>query len=136
MVVREASGIYDLARLARRSIEPGLPLDLDGKTISAGACLHAALVVIMLCRRFWGYPCLVRGGHEGARDVRGVWHGHYWVEVQVPAAGVFVVDITADQFGHAPVVVLTLEESRSLYRPGVQSEVDNAFESIMQEFQC
>lgn len=128
--------LYELAHLARRSIEPGLPADADGVSKSAGSCLHAALVVILLCKRFGGYTAVVRGGSEGARDTQGVWRGHYWVEAHVPAEGVFVVDITADQFGYEPVVVLALELARHRYQPGLQRDVDEAIEDLAQEFQC
>ncbi|MEJ6003765.1 hypothetical protein [Paucibacter soli] len=128
--------LHDLAQLARRSIEPGLQAGADGVAKSAGSCLYAALVVVLLCKKFGGYSAIVRGGPEGARDSKGIWRGHYWVEVDVPSAGVFVVDVTADQFGYEPVVVLALEQARDRYQPGPQLDVNEAFEDLAQEFQC
>ena len=40
----------------------------------------------------------------------GGWMGHAWVE-----ANGFVIDITADQFGHAPVIVIPANDA--IYRP-------------------
>lgn len=128
--------LFELARVARRSIEPGFPVSADGVARSAGTCLHAALIVILLCKQFSGYHAVVRGGPEGACDTQGVWRGHYWAEVQVPDAGAFVVDITADQFGYESVVVLPLEQAQDRYRPGLQPEVNEAVEDLCHELQC
>ena len=131
--------LRDLAGLARRSIDPGLATDATGVRISAGACLHASLVVVMLVSRFGCGRAVVRGGGDagaGARDVQGAWHGHYWVEVVLPVDGAFVVDVTADQFGYEPVVVLPLMLAQDRYRPGPQREVDEAVEGLTQEFGC
>lgn len=55
---------------------------------------------------------------SGARDVNGVSHGHYWIEGSTSQGHPFVADITADQFGWSPIVVLPLEVSGERYRPG------------------
>lgn len=128
-----------LGELARRCIEPGLSVDACGAAASAGSCLHAALMVTILLKRFGPGHSVVRGGRPegaGARDVHCVWQGHYWVEVQLPAVGVFIVDIVADQFGYEPVVVLPLEQAHHRYRAGPQREVDEAFEDLVREFGC
>ena len=49
-------------------------------------------------------PASNAGGDYGLLTVAG-WASHAWVE----AAG-FVIDITADQFGHAPVVVASVDD--------------------------
>lgn len=134
--MRPQTSLYDLAQLARRSIEPGFQAGADGLPESAGSCLYAALVVVMLCKKFGGYDAVVRGGPSGARDTNGIWRGHYWVEVELPAAGVVVLDVTADQFGYEPVVVLPVDLAGERYRPGPQQEVDEAFDDLAQELQC
>lgn len=75
-----------LAHLARKSLDPGLVTDETGAKISAGACLHASLLVLILLKRFGRCNCTVRGGSgqaaTGARDVNGVWNGVISVSVQ------------------------------------------------------
>lgn len=130
--------VTELAISARRSIEPGLPSDGVGSLLSAGACLHACLVVVMLCKRFGQGVPAVRGGADraGALDMSGRWCGHYWVEVQMPSGSTFVVDVTADQFGYEPVVVLPISQSMGRYRKGSQREVDDAFSKLASEMNC
>lgn len=52
--MHEASELHASAGLARRSIEPGLQADAEGMPVSAGACLHASMVLrvrgIIVCR--------------------------------------------------------------------------------------
>lgn len=48
----ESQELIQLATLARRSLEPGLQVNAAGSPVSAGACLHASLAVVMLLRRF------------------------------------------------------------------------------------
>lgn len=125
-----------LARMARRSIEPGLARDDAGRLISQGACLHACVVVAVLLRRFSQSVPTVRGGSAGALDTCGQWRGHYWIETTEPSGARFVVDVTADQFGHEAVVVLPLDQASGRYRPGPQSEVAEAFSDLAAEFNC
>lgn len=134
----ETNELHELAVLARRSIEPGLLRDGAGRPVSAGTCLHACLVVAMLLRRFGRGVPAVRGGSAGygALDTSGEWRGHYWVEAQMKSGSIFVVDVTADQFGHEAVVVLPLSQSSERYRNGPQCEVDEAFEELANEFNC
>lgn len=136
--MQEASELNAIAGLARRSIEPGLQSDAEGRTISAGACLHASMVVLILLRKFSRAKAVVRGGPErqGAKDVEGKWRGHYWVETDMPSGERFVVDVTADQFGHEPVVVLPVELAGERYKAGEQGEVDEALMACADEFGC
>jgi hypothetical protein len=131
--------LRQFADLARRSVEPGLQHDLRGQPISSGACLDASLIFVELLRRFGRGTAQVRGGGlpgAGALDARGTWRGHYWVEVVTPEGEAFVVDVTADQFGFEPVIVLPLQESIQRYRPGPQDEVDEAFGDLAVEYGC
>ena len=127
-----------LAELARLSLEPGLLRDEAGRPESAGSCLHGCLLVVVLLKRFGQGAARVRGGAQGqgARDVHGHWRGHYWVEVYCASGAVFVVDITADQFGYEKVVVVPLAQSAERYRPGPQPEVTEAFADMVTEFGC
>lgn len=130
--------LQELAELARRSIEPGLQGDGSDGPKSAGACLHACLVVVMLLKRFGRGTPVVRGGSggAGALDTFGQWRGHYWVEVQTPNGQTFVVDVTADQFGHDAVIVMPINVASERYRTGPQREVDEAFADLANEFNC
>ena len=111
-------------------LEPGLQRGVDGGAISEGSCLHAAVLAAWLWNRFHGRGARVRGGDGdlgmGALDADGAWRGHYWMEV-FHKEGRFVVDITADQFGHPPVrVLLHSEVAGRQYRAGRQGLVDAA----------
>lgn len=134
----EATELQEIGNLARRSIEPGLLGDGSGGPKSAGACLHACLIVVMLLTRFGHGKPVVRGGSDdaGALDTSGKWRGHYWVEVQTLSGPSFVVDVTADQFGHEAVAVMPLSLASERYRKGPQCEVDEAFAELANEFSC
>lgn len=69
-------------------------------------------------------------GRAGARDVHGILHGHYWVLATLHGPTCLVIDITADQFGHAPVRVLELTESDHWYVRGDQATVDDAVRAM------
>lgn len=118
------------AVLLRSAIEPGLDGYEYGHPIAAGACLYASVLVAFSLRRFFPGSAVVRGGagHGGCgiNDPWGGCHGHYWVEYHASAGAAFVVDITADQFGHPPVLVLEERDAACVYRPGRQDEVDLA----------
>jgi hypothetical protein len=64
---------------------------------------------------------IVRGGDGeaggGFFDATGKGHGHYWVELD-DGTDQWVADITADQFGDAPIVLLRLTDAKGRYRPG------------------
>lgn len=99
-----------------------------------GSCLHASVLAASLWNRFHGGGAMVRGGdgelQQGIRDVQGAWHGHYWCEIEL-AKGRFIVDITADQFGHEAVRVLPYETAfGTQYRAGDQVLVDAAVEKL------
>lgn len=134
----ELQELQELASLARRSIEPGLQGNGSIGPKSAGACLHACLVMVILLKRFGRGVPVVRGGSDGsgAIDTAGQWCGHYWVVVRMPGGSEFVVDITADQFGYEPVVVMSIGAARDRYREGPQAEVDAVFVELAVECGC
>lgn len=131
--------LRQFADSARRSVDPGLQNDLRGQPISAGSCLHASLIFVLLLRRFGRGTARIRGGGpptSGCLDRSGELRGHYWVDVLTSERDAFVVDVTADQFGYEQVVVMPLPESLLRYRPGPQDEVDEAFGEVVAEYRC
>jgi hypothetical protein len=120
--------LVDFASEARRMLEPGLQTSGAGQPLSAGSCLHASVLAASLWNRFHDGGAVVRGGdgelQQGIRDAQGDWRGHYWCEIAL-AQDRFIVDITADQFGHEAVRVLPYETaSGGQYRAGDQTLVD------------
>lgn len=130
------TAVTEMANVARRALEPGLQKDARGTAISAGACLHAAVLLAELIGKFGNGQVVVRGGSgengTGALDTEGRFQGHYWVEASWGDV-VLAADITGDQFGHASVRVLGLDEARGVLRPGEQSVVDTAADELRLE---
>lgn len=93
-----------------------------GSRETAGACLHAAILLSTILSKFANAPSQVCGGGPpmdgGLRGKDGVIRGHYWVEGHCATGEHFVADITADQFGYAPVVVLDGSAAKDIYFPG------------------
>ena len=93
-----------------------------------GSCLFASYLLRRSLVKFCSCEAMIRGGdgglEEGILGVDGRWHGHYWVEFRDASRAVFIADITADQFGHADVVLLPLHSSTGLYRHGEQKIVE------------
>lgn len=119
--------LVEVAMLARRGLEPGLDQASGGQAISAGACLHASILLAVMLQRFGPWHVEIRGGGDGcagARDTRGVLRGHYWAVAFDPSGESFVVDITADQFGYAPVEVIPSAQAAGRYVAGPQEDVD------------
>jgi hypothetical protein len=85
--------------------------------------------------KFTGCQVHVRGG-DGCQDGGYVGpdgaHGHYWVEVDSQTDGRWVVDITADQFGGPPVLVLRSAEAPG-YVAGDQNVVDEQVDMLLKE---
>lgn len=132
--------ILEFCRVIRRALEPGLPGFASGAPVTAGACLHASFLLSDSLARFTGCSTAIRGGDGkkdgGALGRDGTWYGHYWVEATRADGQCFVADITADQFGHAPVVVMPLEEAVIRYRPGHQPTVDEAVSALAGEIRA
>lgn len=135
------AGVVELRRcaeLARRSIDPGLNRTAAGAIDSRGSCLHASLLFAVLLLKLGPGRPVFRGGPDGmgARGVDGSWYGHYWLEVGMPSGATYVVDITADQFGYEPVVLMPVERSRERYRAGEQAFVDRAVAELAKALGC
>lgn len=95
-----------------------------------GSCLYGSILLHAMVNRFAGRQATIRGGGpatgSGFRDRGGRLHGHYWVEVEPRGDDGWVLDITADQFGEASVIVWPQPIAKHRYRPGDQADVDEA----------
>ena len=138
-VLDDLTELRQFAEFARRAIEPGLRRSTQGAPVAEGACLHAAVLLAGTLNKFKLTQARIRGGdgtlQEGIQASDGTWQGHYWVEA-IHLGGVFVMDITADQFGHPPVWVLAGEAAASLYRAGRQDMVDDAVRMLAIDLGC
>lgn len=134
-----ADAIMEWAQFLRRSLEPGMPRDRLGHPVAAGCCLYAAVLVLVTVHRFELGTARVRGGagddNNGTLGTDGRWHGHYWVEVADVQGEQYVVDITADQFGHPPVRVIPVADAAASHRAGEQSTVDQAVQELVDDLQ-
>lgn len=122
--------IEEICRVTRKALEPGMPKP-------DGACLYASFLLRRSLEQFAHCVAKVRGGDGqgdgGVLGPDGAWHGHYWVEGRTFTGKAYIADITADQFGFDPVVVLPLREARGNYVPGAQENVDWAVNELDEE---
>jgi len=123
--------VEDLSSSIRGIFERVLAVEKIAGT--AGTCLYGSILLQQALDRFADCETVVRGGDGagdgGAQDRTGAWHGHYWVEGRTKDGKPFLADITADQFGWPPVVVLPLEEGRERYQPGDDTVCGRAVEN-------
>jgi hypothetical protein len=115
---------------------PGFARPPEGVPLTTGFCRGvAAGVAVILAERypecFWrvagGFG--IEYGDEASPDLvefvdgecfpggmvngAGEWHGHFWVTGGDPDSDEgLIVDLSADQFGHGPVVVTQIEDPR------------------------
>ncbi|GAB5388674.1 MAG: hypothetical protein Alpg2KO_16420 [Alphaproteobacteria bacterium] len=81
---------------------------------SAGTCARSAMFLARVLRQSGQSATVVHGTRPDAAEgyFDGIrWHGHSWV-----SSGDYIIDITADQFGDAPVVICQSDDPR--YRAG------------------
>lgn len=99
-----------------------------GVKATAGSCFYASLLLLNTIQKFCDASAQMRGGDGvldgGIMDESGQGHGHYWVETRDSNGRVWVVDITADQFGGPAVLVEPLQNIAHRYRPGDQGTID------------
>lgn len=99
----------------------------SGEQTTSGSCFYAANLLAELTRKFLHTDSAVCGGDGlldgGYFDENGQGFGHYWAEVVDSTGQRWIVDITADQFGDQPVVLLPEADGRAKYRPGRQALV-------------
>lgn len=98
-----------------------------------GSCAYACFFAKHLFDKFTDYQTAYRGGDGhgdgGYIDADGIHHGHYWLNIQT-ANQAYIVDITADQFGAEPVVVLPLSKAEQ-YVSGCQEIVEDHFTDLI-----
>jgi hypothetical protein len=90
------------------------PADRDTPP-SEGMCRFTAVFLAAVLPEELGGLWRIRGGspwpplypNGGLADSQGTWHSHYWLQ-----QGRFILDITADQFGHEPVVYTSSNDPR------------------------
>ena len=101
---------------------------------TTGSCFYACYLSKLLIDKFSPFEAIYRGGDGhgdgGYKDSKGNIHGHYWLEV-VSKRYRYIVDITADQFGDLPVVVLPID-SASQYISGNQQIIDEHYDEYKQ----
>lgn len=126
--VDELKAVANVARLIFMAIlkDSGFGVKTEG------SCAHSTFVLKAMLENHTNFKVTQKGGDGegdgGYFDAAGG-HGHYWTEVDTPA-GAYVVDITADQFGADPVVVVPATSPK--YIPGDQQLVDEQFEEFTQ----
>lgn len=119
--------LHDTRQLHERMLKSSL-----GHRNTAGSCAFAAFLLNESIKRW--IPQMrscVRGGDGeadgGFLDAAGKGHGHYWVEVD-DGQERWVADITADQFGEAPICLLRLADAANRYVPGDKEYVREQME--------
>lgn len=128
--------LLKIANQTRKIIDPGLQQSQAG-TDPSGSCLVCSLVLCFTINKFNLGRADIRGGGDpefGALDSSGQVRGHYWAEVEMPDGQVFVVDITADQFGYEPIYVELLKDSQLRYRPADQEIIDEHAIEVAADF--
>lgn len=93
--------LWSIAQGSRKIHEAALRAsDLD---TTEGSCLFASVALASAINRFSAWTAEVAGGWWVSDDGQPL--GHYWVRASLHEAS-FVVDVTADQFGQAEVLLL------------------------------
>lgn len=113
--------IEDIVRSTRDIFERVLQASL-GHGDTEGTCLYAAILLSTSLNRFARIHAVVCGGGPpmdgGLMDPAGRVRGHYWVEGATASGSLFLADITSDQFGFSPVILMPLASARARYTPG------------------
>lgn len=127
----------DLVRMAAhtRELFERLLADALGHQRTLGTCLYASVLCATVINKFTKSHAVVRGGDGdagGGLFVDCMGYGHYWVEVLADGQ-VYVVDITADQFGLPPLIVSPLRSLPAKYVNGDQVNVDEAVAELNRE---
>lgn len=108
--------ILSIAQNTRKIFEEMLDHSI-GSATTKGTCLYAAFLCAEVIRKFSGFPTRIRGGDGEFKkgiNIQGSCHGHYWTEVSVNGCR-YIVDITADQFGLPPVLVVDAIEDSGVW---------------------
>ncbi|HBX5859168.1 hypothetical protein ABDC16_00535 (plasmid) [Klebsiella pneumoniae] len=114
----------EVVEMSRRIFEKILNSSLQSSD-TTGTCMYGSILVSMLLEKFSGVKTRIAGG-DGAGD-GGIMtpdgmKGHYWVVANIHGM-LFVVDITADQFGMDKIVYKGLKEAPE-YVEGFGATID------------
>ena len=105
-------------------------------TDTKGSCAYACYLAKQSFDKFTDYNVVYRGGDGqgdgGYLDDQGQSQGHYWLELTTTLGNSFIVDLTADQFGDEPVVVMPLAENNK-YISGCQDIIDDHFTDFLNQ---
>ena len=103
-------------------------------TDTKGSCAFACYFAKHAFEQFTDYKVFYRGGDGngdgGYLDQKGQSQGHYWLELITTSGNSFIVDLTSDQFGDEPVVVIPLAEN-ARYVNGCQETIDDHFTDFL-----
>ncbi|QCR38776.1 hypothetical protein C1N62_21860 (plasmid) [Nissabacter sp. SGAir0207] len=109
---------------------------MSGIAVTTGLCLMACTLV-QRAAALAGYAAVIRGGdglEDGGLFLPHGRYGHYWCEVSSGGEH-YVVDITADQFGCAPVIVRpAYAPDWPRYVPGDQVLVDSHVAELLEDY--
>lgn len=94
--------LWDITSSTRRIHLATLQAALQEES-TMGTCLYASVLLASSVNRFSAWSAKVCGGDWVAPDGRAF--GHYWVRANLNEAA-YILDITADQFGEADILVL------------------------------
>lgn len=130
--------VIQAAELMRRVLLVGLCKGEDGIVSTEGSCLHASVMLKQCLKQFkFAKAVVIRGGSgensQGLLGVDGDWHGHYWLEVKATNNLVYLLDITADQFGHQAIVCELYYHLNGFYRAGSQEDTDIVVSEIQSD---
>lgn len=102
-------------------------------TDTKGTCGFACYFLKDLLDHFTDFKITARGGDGngdgGYIDSNGNMQGHYWLEV-LGTHDTYIVDITADQFGDEPILILPISTT-DRYVNGCQDTIDEHFKDFL-----
>ncbi|BDA57965.1 MULTISPECIES: hypothetical protein [Enterobacteriaceae] len=114
----------EAVEMSRRIFENLISSSLNSSD-TTGTCMYGSILVSMLLEKFSGVRTRIAGGDgvdDGGILTAAGMKGHYWVVANVNGM-LFVVDITADQFGMDKIVYKGLKDAPE-YIEGHQITID------------
>ncbi|EOT5430086.1 hypothetical protein VSS22_24830 [Klebsiella pneumoniae] len=115
----------EVVEMSRRIFENVISSSLNTAD-TTGTCMYGSILVSMLLEIFSGVRTRIAGGDgvgDGGILTAAGMKGHYWVVANVHGM-LFVVDITADQFGMDKIVYKGLKDAPE-YIEGHQITIDD-----------
>ena len=136
---RAMISLHELAKEARTIFVGIIDASLRRQG-TKGSCLYGAILLREMIANFGEgvVSVVIRGGDGradgGFTDPAGRSYGHYWVEV-LNSSGTYIVDITSDQFGGSPYLIVPLSDAGGAYVAGDQALVDTHVSGEIAEMQ-